>query len=656
MAVQDIEFLYDRLSNDEKKLGASCFLLKFYFGKEPERIANKLRDQKLKIIVGDSQKILDLAGIAQVNEKTIRFWIQARSIPDEEKSLKNCFSKKIFGDQTLMDYKGYVLLLTKKAFFIKALKSLEQASPSEKAKIEKIESTGFLERSQELIQKTDSPVVQSKNLTEVTKQGSLISKIKIEQGNEAPILLIGYPITETFLLTASIAELTNDRVQNSFVTLQIFAGDQKSSWLPIDKFIKPKDDTLAVTLIHCSAARQSLPLHTSQWSSASLKSGQPWASLACASDSDHPKLMPLSGDIVEFTSTELRLRLDADIQRQTLRESLRGAPVLVDDCLVGIVTGWADGASSTELIATSVRAILNDERLGAVLKPCQRRCTPDQVKVQVATVLEKDSGALEALQQAVLEEQGTEVERSGESVAEALLFMEVKPFLTTIHAAQQMTTTDRVWTVLSEIAQMMLPLQADEQAVDQVRLRKGQMEVELLELSTDLKTVAEVIMAAADGRRVGYRRPFNSLKRPEGKYNIADEDAPETGYENNDNDYYQAWDQHLHLKIYQNDNPNADTDLDPYSIEDRIDSICDDLKVLAEDGKTLYVVFKPVSRTSEREIALKKARWEGLQQRYPELVVIVLQLDGKRMRRERQDYVRLNAVLFDNPHQDQRLA
>lgn len=177
---------------------------------------------------------------------------------------------------------------------------------------------------------------------------------------------------------------------------------------------------------------------------------------------------------------------------------------------------------------------------------------------------------------------------------------------------------------IRKVAQWIIPAVFDPGLVESVRAQKADVAAALFVLPAATRTVAEIIMAGADGRRMRCSPPSQDQHWPEGLFVLPL--PPEDGFDNSGEAFKEAFHTHLIQKF---------TDTDMRSHRDRmtlIRYVSDELVFKAEEeAETWYFIFSPPSDPPRVEI---EAEVRALKQDYPAIVFINLSEDQELFRSE----------------------
>jgi len=193
---------------------------------------------------------------------------------------------------------------------------------------------------------------------------------------------------------------------------------------------------------------------------------------------------------------------------------------------------------------------------------------------------------------------------------------------------------------LSEAVQLIVPALYKHAVVWKVRRKKGEVEAGLIEVNAHHSTVAEILMAGADGRQTEFQPRQNINQFPEGRLSLPQ--APEGGFDKDGETAAANLLKHLHWKFQ----PGEPTDLcdaaDKFMIwrfytqkqtgakgwtreEERILAKKSLVSQTSQLKKTFYLLFRPPDDAAERQKIESQVR--DVCKYYPGLVCLAMSED-----------------------------
>jgi len=223
---------------------------------------------------------------------------------------------------------------------------------------------------------------------------------------------------------------------------------------------------------------------------------------------------------------------------------------------------------------------------------------------------------------------------SVEEFSEKLLGLSLECLLGSALEVQRSLESDTVaTTTICDVINIILPalLNEDQRAeLDYILgTQDDTLQLALIQLPTGLETVAEIIMAAADGRPAAFQKLDDNDRYARGRNAIAM--PPELGMKEDSQAFDKAFDDDVINEVLKGE------ELESYDRSTQIEFAADELEFLAKTNRqTRYALL--VHCNNNLEYRQLQAHFTRIKQRYPALVCLYLCREPQRTRSDRKKY------------------
>ena len=335
-----------------------------------------------------------------------------------------------------------------------------------------------------------------------------------------------------------------------------------------------------------------------------------------------------------------------------------GMPVFIDRGIVGVLKGGLHDFNPNALHITPVRDMLANSEFRALIgyddQAGRRVEARDKLIATIGTELAAFKGVGRKLGMPAT--WGLEVDQSVETLVDHLLKTPLEDALAALRQAQKDHRTARIL----DVTQILTPMLYDYAVVEGIRSQWVGAEAIPIMVPAHLGTVAEIIMAGADGRETCFHPPKNDSQFPEGVWSLPH--VPEGGIDPGRTAAADAFRQHLAAKFVPEKSaawrdsllnylsssfyePDRGAAIPPEGTLKAI--ICDRLESEREEtGATFYLLFRLPADEEERQGM--RVMIEAIQRDFPPIVCLILNDDPERQRSERKRFDPLRRMLWDN--------
>lgn len=452
----------------------------------------------------------------------------------------------------------------------------------------------------------------------------------------------GYPIAKNLILTARHVLFPDNRDDSQKIEFRWHhRHGEDREWQPITDIVWQSDGDFDAALIECpfpddisyvALVSDERPVDDANWKS----EGFPMV----GRKDETTTAVPMRGETYSAAETADRFQLGVKDEptRPELWQGASGSPVFVGARLIGVITTCLGNFDGKRLEATPIWKLLKDNRFCELIGYKDRKSQLESLVRQVEEALQRSESVTDQLWREMPSHLLSAIPYSAAGLASALVSIPIDQLLTCANKAQNKLKDDRDKNLICDVVQVVLPCIIDGahgSAVEYVKNKKNDPAFAVIELPTDLKTVAEIIMAAVDNRAAAFR--FGD-RFPEGKWSLPM--PPEGGIDTNISVFNKSWDQHLIKKIA------TDDQLTRYSTEELVQMVAFELSHLAENGVTHYVILTFPAKTPIPEFEDLQQRFLELKNRYPSVVFIYLRNDGRRALQEQMKFRPLSDLVI----------
>ena len=490
-----------------------------------------------------------------------------------------------------------------------------------------------------------------------------------EAGKECGELATGYPVGKNLILTARhVLQPKPPACRDEGRPIKIRWHHYNSGWIdiPDENIIWQSQGKLDAALIRCPRPPEAVgwgiisnekPGKDMHWESAGFPRATKYDNVREPSG--------FSGSVRSMADQDdcFELIEDAQPDSDDNWKGASGMPVFVGDKILGVVQSVPPNFRAKKLYATPTWKLLQDdsfkqalglddqtERLERARKLLSRLLErSDEVTRELAAKLALSSSEMQKCRVDVVEKLLTETPPLEELFEQALSVQEVL-----------LGKKDRVGArVAADLMLTILPAIHDAGVVSDVRRRKGDVTEHIIALPTELRTLAEIIMAGADRREARLRPVQAEGYFPDGEPSLAP--PPESGRDRDADGKQFQRDLFTDLvTVFGKDCGRFDHDFRNYlkerfiqrnqrsTTEERLrEAIMEELRYLAEEENLTYYFIAEISADSsirqDQESVLAK-----LKRDFPYIAFLRL-AGGEGLAKERRRYRRLCKLLYQSP-------
>lgn len=348
-------------------------------------------------------------------------------------------------------------------------------------------------------------------------------------------------------------------------------------------------------------------------------------------------------------------------------KGVSGMPVFVGSELLGVVKHVPPNFDNKKLEAVPAWRLLRDEGFKKALGIDEERERLESARKLLRRLLERSDAATGDFA-AELELPRDDIPKCREQAVDLLFDQTLERLfeLTLSVQEKRRDLKDRVGAgVAVELILAILPAIHDAAIVSDVRRRKGDANESIISLPTELRTLAEIIMAGAD-RRVALLRPPPKVKGyfPAGELSLPE--PPDSGRDADGKQFLRDWCKHL-MDAFASDCGGFDRDFRIYLKERFIQSdmrssaavdaeerlrkaVADELSHLAEkEHQTYYFISEMSADPTVKQ--KQKAVLAKIKKDFPAIVFLRL-AGGEGLDVERRRYRPLCDLLYHDPETD----
>ncbi len=349
----------------------------------------------------------------------------------------------------------------------------------------------------------------------------------------------GYPVGKDLILTARhvlYPERPNPRDPRYPVSVcwHYFRSGKDEDWIDIvneDNDIVESQGELDAVLIRCPR-----PPDAAGWGIVSHdrpSDGKQWISEGfprAAKYGNRRNPSSFIGKLCSKAPTEPYFELTVDTAPED-EEGWKGAsgmPVFVDGKILGVVRGVPPNFNAKKLHATPAWKLLEDESFRKLIGYDEQVKRVSALKGKLVRMLGSAREAINALNEQKLlgigdEMVGLDDGQRANWLAGRLLETDIRTVISSLRAAHRSLCEeggDRATDILVKVSQLIVPALYDHGIAHWVGSQRGDGSASLVPLPVSTITVAEIIMAAVDGRETRYHPRRHEEDQPVGELNL----------------------------------------------------------------------------------------------------------------------------------------
>lgn len=495
----------------------------------------------------------------------------------------------------------------------------------------------------------------------------------------------GYPVTDDLILTSRHVIEPENRDRGRSIRVRWFhdkpASGKPSEWIPLDDH---RNDGILVwigkgdldaALIRCRRPEYLRKFPAKLPSERKPREGERWQSAGFARANkcgDVRKPGNFGGILREPADDDSFFELleDAKPIAEEQWQGVSGMPVFAGSELLGVVKHVPPNYDHRKLEAVPARRLLRDEGFKNALGIDEQRERLESARKLLRRLLERSDAVTDDFA-AELGLPRDDIPKCREEVVERLLFKKLSPeqlfeLALSVREKRRGKKDQTGARLAQDLALTILPAIHDAAVISEVRRRKSDSSVCPLALPTKLRTLAEIIMAAADRRAAALRPQKSKQADPEGVASLPE--PPESGRDPDGKQFLRDWRTHL-LETFDADPDRFESDFKHYlkerfipghlrsssadiSEQELLDMIAVQLRLEAEasdGGLTYYFIARMPENPEARE--KRESVLAQLKRAFPHIAFLRL-AGGEPLSVEWERYDKLRKLLYHDPEAD----
>lgn len=350
------------------------------------------------------------------------------------------------------------------------------------------------------------------------------------------------------------------------------------------------------------------------------------------------------------------LTVDAAPEDEEGWKGVSGMPVFVDHKILGVVRSVPPNFSAKKLHATPAWKLREDDAFRRWIGDDKQAAHFKKTRSKLVELFRRSPDAIDAIQRELPDIAdkmiGLDKGRKADDLVEHLLNTDIRTAIQALRDAHRSFCEDDGGgernrcdaDMLVALSQLIVPALYDYGVVRWVGSQHGDGSAALVLLPTCTKTVAEIIMAGADGRATRFRHREDEDDQPEGELNLPR--MPESGIDDDNVEARTALQRHLNKKFNLGECDAFRRAVDDYllatfprrarggsEMKDRIKFTADLLESKRRDsGQTFYMIFD-LPNDVEGQNAMR-AMVASLKRDYSALAFLCLDDSSEREREE----------------------
>ncbi|MFO1424063.1 MAG: hypothetical protein U1F70_10490 [Candidatus Competibacteraceae bacterium] len=458
----------------------------------------------------------------------------------------------------------------------------------------------------------------------------------------------GYPVAKDRILTARHVLCPPNRDWDKPIEIRWHhQPPEERRWIEI-----PDNDVLWAGDEHCDAAVFAcvFPPDAQPWGTLSIESPRPveWESEgfpAVGEQDDNTRVATaMRGHMHRMAKAAPFFALDLPVgaDRDKLHEGASGSPVMSGWKLLGVIVECPPHFDAKRLWAVPTCRLLEMPGFCEAIGYTQQTAALDLLREQIILELSASKDAMEALEASMSiagDDFATRQPRDwAERLVKVMLGLRLEPLIRMLHMVygdlRKQRKLDAADTI-AKVSNAILPVVFDRGVVRALQTRMFDSAIALVDLPVANYTVAEIVVAGAEGRQACFCKAGDGKKTPVAEYRLK-KDPPTSGIDS----VLAKWAEDIERDLA---NKFVDFEDEPFlDGGQRREIIADRLGLEAESQRTRYMAFRfrtDEDRTKARNVLIQ------LKQRYPALVLLDLSTEGSRIVQEHKLFQYFEEIL-----------
>lgn len=460
----------------------------------------------------------------------------------------------------------------------------------------------------------------------------------------------GYPVAENRILTARHVIRPDKRDFTKPIEIRWHHQPVATRrWIAL-----AEQDILWVGDENCDAAVLNclFPVDAKPWGMLALESPRPeaWESEGFPDvgkqDDETRVATAMRGNMHRMARTSWFFALDLFVgaASDALHQGASGSPVMSNGKLCGVIVQCPPGFKAERLWAVPICRLLEMPGFCEAIRRTPQRALHDLLEERLVLTLSASEEAretLEGLTPAIEDKLATRnAEPWAKRLIERLLGLQLEHLIPTLRSAQRDLLVKQKYAaarVIVTLSNMILPLVFKRADVRVLHSQMFDVNLVLVNVPVANPTVADILMAKADGRPICFCKADGDRKALMATYRFKKE-PPTSGID----DEMETWTQNVESDLMSK---FVDPDDDPFlNDEQRRQMVANQLGTESEEQRTRYMVFRFKTDDDRRKAANALMR---IKQRYPMLVLLDLSTQGSQIVEENDLFQRFEHMLED---------
>lgn len=460
----------------------------------------------------------------------------------------------------------------------------------------------------------------------------------------------GYPVAKDRILTARHVICPDERDLTKPIEIRWHhqpLAERRWIEIPDQDILWAGDESCDAAVLACT-----FPANAGPWGTLALESPRPgdWESEGFPDvgkqDDGARVATAMRGSMHRMAKVAWFFALDLPVgaARDALHHGASGSPVMSDGRLFGVIVQCPPGFSAKRLWAVPICRLLEIPGFCEAIGRTPQRALRDLLEEQLVLTLSASEETRETLEKLTSASGGQLATRNAEDWAkrlvEHLVGLTLERLIPTLRGAQRDLLSSRKFAAASVVvnfSNLILPVVFKRADIRALQSRMFDADMVLIDSQVANFTVADILMAAADGRPTCFCKADGGHKAPVATYRLK-KDPPTSGID----DALEAWARNIELDLASK---FVDSEEDSFlDDEERRQIIANRLAMESEERRTRYMVFRFKTDDDRRKAANALMR---IKQHYPMLVFLDLSPQGSQIVEERKLFQHFEQMLED---------